>query len=85
MADYVSEDLATKLLKKLGIELKAEHPTSKSSQAINTMKRSISGDDDEEKPVAKKVAAEPKVSSKTKAMTKAASGTKSISSFFKKV
>lgn len=83
MADYVSEDLGEKLLKKLGIELKAE-PQQKSNVGVNALKRSISGDDEDEKPVAKKVAAEVKVSTKSKAMAKAASGTKSISSFFKK-
>lgn len=90
VADYVSEELGQKLLKKLGIELKSEVPTTgkqKPNQASNVLKRLISDDGDEEediKPSAKKIAAEVKVSSKTKAMAKAASGSKSISSFFKK-
>lgn len=91
VADYISEDLGQQLLKRLGIELKAEGPPVKSQKvnpSANPMKRSISHDDDEQhedvKPAAKKVAAEVKVSSKSKAMAKAASGSKSISSFFKK-
>lgn len=84
VADYITEELGGRLLAKLGIELKAEVP--QSGGKANSMKRAISNEDDEEdvKPLAKKVAAEPKVSSKTKAMAKAASGSKSISSFFKK-
>lgn len=85
VADYVTEDLGQQLLKRLGIEIKSE---AKSSKATTTMKRSISGDDDDLanlKPSAKKVAPEVvKVSSKAKAMAKAASGSKSISSFFSK-
>lgn len=93
VADFISEELGQKLLKELGIELKAETHTAgagklKANQGVNSMKRSISADDDDVediKPLAKKIAAEaPKVSTKTKAMAKAASGTKSISSFFKK-
>lgn len=87
VADYVTEDLGQQLLKRLGIEIKSEASNAAKQKPTATMKRSISGDDDDlasEKPSAKKVAAEVKVSSKTKAMAKAASGTKSISSFFSK-
>lgn len=84
VADYVTEDLGQQLLKRLGIEIKSENK----AKATTTMKRSISGDDDDLanlKPSAKKVAPEVvKVSSKAKAMAKAASGSKSISSFFSK-
>lgn len=84
VADYVTEDLGQQLLKRLGIEIKSENKP----KATTTMKRSISGDDDDLanlKPSAKKVAPEVvKVSSKAKAMAKAASGSKSISSFFSK-
>lgn len=90
VADYLTEDLSQRLLQKLGIELKAEGKASTGkaikSEGRASLKRSLSGDDDEikdEKPV-KKIAPDLKVSSKTKAMAKAASGTKSISSFFKK-
>lgn len=94
IGEYVSEELCEKLLIHLGLEsLKPKaHKRKSTADAVSSTKRikSLTDVDDigtEEKfvpPTPSPKAVEKKQTAKAKAMVKAASGSKSIMSFFKK-
>lgn len=91
VGEYVKSDLTAKLCEHLGLEkVKAIASTKRKSLAeleSKSIKRMKTDDDVhsvDNKSVVSNVAKEKKVSVKEKQMAKAASGTKSISSFFTK-
>lgn len=93
VSDYLTEDMVTKLQQKMGITMKREGATDgskrKSVGVLESTQPKKSRAEDavsvlEEKPAVRKAPEPLKVSAKSKAMQKAASGSKSISSFFKK-
>ncbi|XP_055698303.1 ribonuclease H2 subunit B [Phlebotomus papatasi] len=90
VSDYISEDLSGLLKKKLGIEDKvAASVKRKSSKTLqDTTGKKVKKENDEnafaETDLVKEKAPEVKLTTKEKALAKAATGTKSIMSFFKK-
>lgn len=90
VSDYISEDLSGQLKKKLGIEDKvAASVKRKSSKTLqDTAGKKVKKENDEnafaETDLVKEKAPEVKLTTKEKALAKAATGTKSIMSFFKK-
>lgn len=96
LSDYITEEMTEKLRLKLGIVIKSALQPAVDSKSKRKSSGMLAGDlvkkvkseecafIVEEPPKKSEKTPEHKVTAKSKAMAKAASGTKSISSFFKK-